>query len=205
MSVQSYDMRPLTSSDILTRTYRRQLHHIGTPYFVERIGDCFRTCLANLMGLPPEEVPHFYSLIESDQEALEIDIIRIAQKWLANNYGLGLTQHLLLGLNLDRQLFMDWQRDWLTDMLTITLVSAPGGAGHAVLTRNGILEHDPAYPDEQLDMSFYGLLPVFAPDGSTEFGYVAYTVKPMEKEHDRTWTVPAYISRANPREIPAAR
>jgi hypothetical protein len=48
------------------------------------VGNCFATCIACLLNLPPESVPNFKALQESDPNVCMVDL---ADKWLRDNHG----------------------------------------------------------------------------------------------------------------------
>ncbi len=62
------------------RHYYKQLHRHDSEDGL--IGDCWRTCIANLLGLKPQQVPHFMALHWGDGKDSE-PARKAANEWLA--------------------------------------------------------------------------------------------------------------------------
>lgn len=103
----------------------------------DSIGDCFRACIASILELPADEVPHFGRLAWPDEN---MDVI--AASWLA----------LLLNRELvywDAPLF---RGDPLWDLPLIASGKSPRSeAHHAVVWQYGKVAHDPHPSDSGLD------------------------------------------------------
>jgi len=176
---------------IFNKTFSQQLHLKGTPGYYDQLGDCFRTCVANVVGVPPEKIPHFYSLFNDDEDVYNQAILA-TNLYLQEKYGLELGAYYLIGVDIDHETFQSWQCEWLPDILTIT-VAAMGDQIHAVLAKNGDIVHDPALHTIVAPSRLYAPWPDSRTPGCK--AYASYVIKEMENKNERTWTIPTYISR----------
>lgn len=97
-------------------------------------GDCWRTCIACILDLRPEEVPHFF-----DGDVIQWEGIKRTQEWL-----------IARGMYL---LSFGWKDDWDQIQLTIKTFN-PGihyimfgmgsTEGHVVICKDGEIVHDPS-------------------------------------------------------------
>jgi hypothetical protein len=117
--------------------FHKQLFHHDPDNGI--FGDCYRTCLANLFGMTPEEVPHFYRGREYDLEVAE------AKEWLVAR-----------GFRLARVLFDGSARP--QDVLYLFGANNLGlfylfsgrsrtGCNHVVIARDDAIVHDPSLTD----------------------------------------------------------
>ena len=99
-------------------------------------GDCHRVCMAMIMGLHPEEVPHFYR----DGENADRDVQQRRIEDFLKEHGL-VQGHMAFNAELD-------------EVLNTTGLLAPGvafilggtsrrGCGHSVVCLDGKIWHDP--------------------------------------------------------------
>jgi hypothetical protein len=104
-------------------------------------GDCLRACIASIMDLDPEHVPHFADLAATGTEARAS-----ARRWL------GLRGLTITAFALDDQPLQD-VLDWMgannpdtTWMLFGSTTSdTRAGGDHVVVCQGGAVVHDPAW------------------------------------------------------------
>ena len=103
----------------------------------DRYGDCFRTCVACLLDLRPEEVPNWFDgPDDSDRRWAEVDA------WFADR-GLGLFQILYPGeIALDD--ILETMRNTNPGKLYILSGQSRIGVNHSVIARGDEIEHDPS-------------------------------------------------------------
>lgn len=118
-------------------------------------GDCYRTCLAGLIGFPRDEVPHFVDGMDSKH--WDEVIFPKYTKWLSD---LGL-QELNLPITANSiQDMLDFQKS-MTRMPAVMMLTGKGGSGvgHCVLVSDGKFVHDPSPSDAYIvgpcDDGFY--------------------------------------------------
>lgn len=92
-------------------------------------GDCWRACVANLVGRARDDVPHFVAESEA-----EIDWLERTQRWLRSNYGQEL-HYFAANYPIEKTL----------SHYVIVVGRSPRSVGHAVLAdaATGDLIHDP--------------------------------------------------------------
>lgn len=110
------------------RQFYKQLYRHQPEY--EIMGDCYRTCIANIFGLMPWEVPHFNVDYEADASS----------DWLEE---LGFQQfYFQCGGDLDNAL---WELSLLAPgELFILSGESRTRVNHSVLARDGEIIHDPS-------------------------------------------------------------
>lgn len=94
------------------------------------VGDCWRACIASLLGRPRADVPHFVA----QSDAAEIDWLEATQRWIRQEY--------------DQELHYfaaQWPIDKSLSKHVIVVGRSPRGVGHAVLAlaTTGEVVHDP--------------------------------------------------------------
>jgi hypothetical protein len=91
------------------------------------IGDCWRACIASILGVPAEEVPHFLKL---ELEELKASWITLTVEWLRER-----------GYSLIR---LDSAPFWVSDgFLCIASGMSPRGFRHCVVYDGFDIVHDP--------------------------------------------------------------
>lgn len=104
------------------------------------MGDCFRTVLACLLDLEPEDVPHFMG----DQSEPIKDAWAKVDEWLGDNYGLRFCSIRIQVSDIDPWLkFLDQENPGLRLELG---GKSPRGSCHSVVAQGGKVLHDP-HPD----------------------------------------------------------
>ena len=130
----------------MTMTFHKQLIPDHRPE-EGKIGDCYRTAIACLLGLHPAEVPHFVEVNMYDGEAT----YKAVQEWLAK-----------LDMTLLRVLYP--ASNSFDDIVSSVSIVNPGipfmicgkskrGTNHVVICQDGEILHDPsskAQPGEGL-------------------------------------------------------
>lgn len=105
-------------------------------------GDCWRTCIACLLNIKPEQVPHFYTKEMQDAEQVQTKM----NEWLNAGYGLKTVDIPFLGDSLeDVQQCFKVRNDGVHYILTGK--SKNSNVNHCVICRNGEIIHDPAIDD----------------------------------------------------------
>lgn len=105
-------------------------------------GDCLRACIASIMDLDPEHVPHFADMAATGTEARAS-----ARRWLGLR-GLTITAFALDGSE-SVQGVLDWMGEnnpdttWMLFGSTTRAPAAP--ADHVVVCQGGKVVHDPAW------------------------------------------------------------
>jgi hypothetical protein len=154
-----------------------------------------------MIGVHPVDVPHLFNMYADGEAGWEP--ILFTNKFLKERHGLELVRYCLVSPSPSLEIFSDWQRDWLPDTVCLTVVQVLAGA-HAVLTKDGAVIHDP-HPQapQSLEAGFYVgcYLPII---GGADEPYVFDSYIVQENKNGTTdWTVPTYISRVAPGEVPA--
>lgn len=100
-------------------------------------GDCARTCIACLLGLAPEDVPHEHrDMSAAEHNALYDAFLHergITRVWI------GLKAETVAGA-------VDWASQWSNGLPFILSGESPRGTNHVVLGHAGKIIHDP-HPD----------------------------------------------------------
>ena len=97
-----------------------------------RIGDCYRTCIACLVGADsPDEVPHFVEQRKDTGDDPWEDI-RLARTWLRDHHGADL-------IHLSHRRAVELAVPYLA-----TVQSKSGPWPHVLIGRRGYVEHDPS-------------------------------------------------------------
>lgn len=101
-----------------------------------KIGDCFRTCVANYLGIHPSEVPALNSMDQSCSDSVK--------DWL-NNRGLGLFWISFADNYMDGEPWIHWAEKIknLDQPYILTGRNSEGSPNHSCLYKNGELLHDP--------------------------------------------------------------
>ena len=105
-------------------------------------GDCLRACIASIMDLHPEHVPHF---ADGGRDGAEVR--RLAREWLSHPWRLTITAFALDDQPL--QDVMDWMgannpdTTWL--LFGSTTRAPAANADHVVVCQGGAVVHDPAW------------------------------------------------------------
>lgn len=109
-----------------------------------KYGDCFRTCVAMILGKPcPSEVPHFYKrALKTNDQVFQVD--REIKNFL-NGYGLR-----RIVINMDGSMsfsqLMEHSKAAFGDLyFLLTLRRYVGGPNHCVVCQNGKVFADPQY------------------------------------------------------------
>lgn len=108
-----------------------------------RVGDCHRACVASIMELPLESVPHFYkvSFEESSREAN-----KKMQEWF-NGKGLCFVQVPIYG-SFDLEEALNWVATYSEESYYIFAGTSKKDNPHSVVGHKNKIAHDPTYgPD----------------------------------------------------------
>jgi len=101
-------------------------------------GDCWRTCIACLLNVEPDTIPHFYNKDCQDPQQAQHEMNR----FLEASYGVKEISIPFDGASLDAvQSNFKERNDNLYYMLTGT---SANGTNHCVICYNGEIIHDPA-------------------------------------------------------------
>jgi len=107
-------------------------------------GDCLRACIASIMDLEPEHVPHFADMGATGEEARAS-----ARRWLGLR-GLTITAFALDGGETVEGV-LDWMgannpdSTWLLFGSTARYGEPSSGGDHVVVCQGGSVVHDPAW------------------------------------------------------------
>lgn len=102
-------------------------------------GDCFRTAIACLLDLEPEDVPHYHEGICPDGA----DQLGCMNEWLAER---GLLLHSV-PFEGDRAVILKAVSTYRQGCRFLLGGQSVPGIGHVVICRNGEIEHD-THPDD---------------------------------------------------------
>lgn len=106
-------------------------------------GDCYRTCLATILGIARDKVPHYVSSTDKAVWAIEIQPKYV--EWLSDR-GLQELDIPVTGLGLEQVL--DWQQSRsVFPVPSILTGTSSGGCNHCVVVYDGKIEHDPSLND----------------------------------------------------------
>ena len=120
-------------------------------------GDCYRTCLAGMLGMERDDVPHWVQTM--DPNLWETEVQPKYDKWLAER---GL-QELAIPVHTAELLeILEFQKSRSSQPTIAMLVGkSKTGCNHVVLVRDGKIIHDPAINDSGIigpcDDGFYWL------------------------------------------------
>lgn len=132
--------------------------------------DCYRTAIACLLNLAPEEVPHVYA----DPATTWRDGRRQMQNWLAER---GLCSFVIAvkAENNDLQPLMEWMKDYNPTACFILMGTSKNGVNHSFAVRGGTVVPDHALDDSGIiapanDGHFWLelLIPHFDPNAAME-------------------------------------
>ena len=106
-------------------------------------GDCYRTCLAAMLGMPRDSVPHWVKTMEP--ALWESKVQPKYDKWLAKK---GLQELAIPVQDAGLENILEWQNT-RTRMPTIAMLTGQSGTGcnHVVLVSGGKIIHDPGQND----------------------------------------------------------
>lgn len=107
-----------------------------------QIGDCFRTCLACILNLSPEEVPHYYAEYwkNSDESVVGI-VLEYTNAWLSKR-NLSYVE-FPVGAKDNEQLFK-WASSYVAKDAYFALGCSSKNGGHSVVARSDGYIWDPA-------------------------------------------------------------
>lgn len=105
-------------------------------------GDCVRACIASMLDMKPEDVPHFW-----DNDATTVDAMEAMRQWLAP---LGLAPYIVSYPPVPvRELLAAVGSDNPTSRYLLFGTTGDGG-GHCVVARGGEIEWNPAWAGGQI-------------------------------------------------------
>lgn len=107
-----------------------------------RYGDCFRACIASLLDLPAEEVPHFCDGLDDDAAEDAPGAVDAARRFIFEHTGCTYVEFPVTADDLDTMLSSFCAR--LKDV-HYTLLGASGRANHVVVGCGDKIVHDPTY------------------------------------------------------------
>ena len=100
-------------------------------------GDCFRTAIACLLDLKPEQVPHPYQ----DGEVATLTALEMMDKWLAETHDLKLVE---IPFEQPLPQVQLWARQSLGPLHYLLIGKSSNGTGHTVVCQHGEIVCDPA-------------------------------------------------------------
>lgn len=96
--------------------------------FDDRVGDCFRACVASIFEFPINDMPNFWEQTQDVTEFWELN-----NDWLTKNKG-----YRCVSLEFKKE-----DRHWVDGLLCVACAKSPrGDIDHAVVWKDGIV-HDP--------------------------------------------------------------
>lgn len=99
-------------------------------------GDCYRTVIACLLDLEPEQVPH---ICENGSIDTDGELKNEMNQWLADNYGLSHIEFPIKGENL--QQVLDWTAAYMNSCRYTLLGKSAIGVNHIVIANGSRIEH----------------------------------------------------------------
>lgn len=105
-------------------------------------GDCVRACVASIMDMDAEAVPHFFDNIDSSDEAGRIRANNHMREWLAG-HGHALFQAHYPGSVARDELFA--MMEVVNPGVHYILCGSVGLGDHCVVCRGGKIVHNPAW------------------------------------------------------------
>jgi hypothetical protein len=106
------------------------------------IGDCHRACIASLLELRTEDVPHFFDY-PPEQEAERG--MKHQRGWLRER-GLGLLEFPVAAESLEQ--FLRWAEQYTEGAYYTLTAKSRSGNNHVVICRGNQVVHDPTFGDE---------------------------------------------------------
>ena len=100
-------------------------------------GDCARACVASILELPPEKVPHWFA----NEDGFEAN--KEMREWLSlKGYMLS---YFALQSGMTLEAVLNYVDEWYGDIEFILLAETRSGGDHAVVCQSGKIIHDPAW------------------------------------------------------------
>ncbi|MDR6431247.1 hypothetical protein [Brucella pseudogrignonensis] len=119
-------------------------------------GDCWRTCVACILRLPVENVPHVFDKGVSSKEA------HAAMKEFLDLRGIHTISTCFKADGMDLDGFLSITAGWFGDMPFMLIGRSANDTNHVVIARNGAIIHDPSLdlsgivgPHHEGDGKFY--------------------------------------------------
>ncbi len=112
-------------------------------------GDCFRACIASVLEMELEEVPHFYDGFDGDMDGDAEYKINHAKNWVRNNTDYILSDIPILMKDQDGKEYSLYdasnflRREFSGVHVILTGKSGAGDFNHSVVALNGRVVHDP--------------------------------------------------------------
>lgn len=101
-------------------------------------GDCFRACIASILEVPIEQVPHFFNNNVSAEEG-----IRATREWL-KSMGYGYEEFAMDGTSPFSELKEFCNAHLSADQYFVLIGTSIRGFNHAVILKDGEIVHDPS-------------------------------------------------------------
>lgn len=120
----------------------------GTDEPRNEFGDCLRACVASLMELQLDQVPHFRWGIYEDEDGQAGSMWFHLRMWLRGR-NLGLLVYKLKYKTLDKAL--QWCLTHNPESYLLVGGMAPGGQGHVCIVHKGKVVHEPSRPKSGAD------------------------------------------------------
>lgn len=104
------------------------------------IGDCFPTCLACLLEVPRDDVPHFFE----DWQGDPVPQWEAVDKWLREEHGVRLLKMTFDGSEVDVETLLPFISQHQPGYRYTLSGMSGNGVNHVVICKDGKIDHDPA-------------------------------------------------------------
>lgn len=102
------------------------------------MGDCYRTAVACLLDLPPDDVPHFYA----NENKSDPEVRKELQNWLVKEHRLGIAA-VYFNCQLSITEVMEFVGRWNPGLYYLFSGGSERDTFHVVVCRDGKMVHDP--------------------------------------------------------------
>lgn len=102
-------------------------------------GDCYRTCIACLLNVTPDVVPHNHSWGKPGEQ------IELVNKFLIERYDLKMIGMPIIAIDGNLESIFNFVHYTLKDIRYILTGESKNGVNHSVICLNGEIIHDPSH------------------------------------------------------------
>ncbi len=104
-------------------------------------GDCWRTCIACILNVPPNNIPHYYEQLWKEGENISQEVHAATNEFLADaGYGV---QYIEIPVQCDEEQLRVYISHYFKDMYVIVGCNSKNG-GHSVIMKGYDYMWDPA-------------------------------------------------------------
>ena len=104
-------------------------------------GDCWRTCIACLLDVAPDDIPHYYEILWKEGQDIAQEVHEATNTFLTERYGVRFVEYPLA--TTDQAVLREYITHYYKDMYVMVGCNSTNG-GHSVIMRNESYIWDPA-------------------------------------------------------------